>query len=311
MLVVAGSLIVVILLFLGAFFLARNVRCRDQACPHCAHNVQGLDSPRCPECGDSLEAGVVPVGGMRPARRILLGTVLLVLSPIIWFALTLSVGGNWQEALFDMGLIYMVDRVDREIAVGIDFDDKLKVRVIGEHRRKDPLKEYEFIVTITQGNRLWKDQELAKWPGIVRVAQDGTMQDFDATAIVESLRAQIPVGSDSPFAPILHEPRNQKILEAIMKSFVVTKGIGQGSVSSDWDDADGNRIFDGSISSRSSSGSGLSWPSPLVVTLPVYLIPFLAVLPFIVLGTMILVRHRTLVPFTPYDVQPAEPHVPR
>ena len=64
LLVIFVPLVVLTLIYL------RGRVVEEIACPNCGHSAYGLREPRCPECGVSLDSGVIRRGSLRSAPRI-------------------------------------------------------------------------------------------------------------------------------------------------------------------------------------------------------------------------------------------------
>lgn len=91
------------------------LRNRDVDCPVCGYNLRNLSSPRCPECGETLE---LKIGASEP-RRILLFTGLvglamgagfsglMLLYPLIQIMRGGS-GPNWTTLVVVTGLGFVV-----------------------------------------------------------------------------------------------------------------------------------------------------------------------------------------------------------
>lgn len=89
--------------------LLRYVRDRDAHCPACRHNVRGLETPVCPECGERLHLRVgrerLNLGwllvALAPSMFSIVPTTLLVLARLIF-----GPAPEWQPyALGGIGLV--------------------------------------------------------------------------------------------------------------------------------------------------------------------------------------------------------------
>ena len=259
------------------------------ACPGCAHNIQGLPEPRCPECGRDLTEGVVLPGGLRPKQRLWLGVVVLVLGVVTSFLALGLLGTSWDLILRRAGLVYMQQDFNRKVETEIDAFNRLEVRSTGTYAQNNLTNEVGEVTVILSLN----DRDIATWKGMgpIEVRPSEGVR-IDGNEVIEGLRSQVSEESESRFASLLHNEEDAVLLGDVIVSYAAP----QGSVSAGALDSRGSKMFDGSISASNAGGGQLVWPSAIWFA-PIYVIPAVLFLGFLILGLRILIFRRHLQPF--------------
>ena len=285
-------LVLVAAVFCFLWFTARKLRVEAAACPRCTHRVQGLVEPQCPECGRSLGGGVLAPGGIPPRPRRWLGFAALGLSLPAAGLAVLLMSFMWSSFLQMVGLIYMHSEFNRSVVVQIDPEHQLKVVSSADyvHGSTTTNATGETEVVLSSSGRdiaVWKGTGPLLGPPLSGVRIDGGI-------VIASLQSQVPPNHDSPFARILDSPADSRILGRTIVSYAAPAGAVSGYVL----DSTGKKLFDGGISSSQDGRSGLVMPDP-IWHLPMYVVPLVYLLAFLLLGLRILIRRRALEPFVP------------
>lgn len=292
MLILAGYLVFVFVLLVVIIVLARRGRVSHPACPRCSHSVQGLTEARCTECGSSLESGVVREGYLRPTPATWLAVITLLLGGVLAFFSYGLMHENWPVVLRSMGMIYIERSVERQRGLGIDHFNRLLVMIEAEYA-VGTTPSGDIRVELTR-----RGETLASWSGTGQLTtqpQEGMV--FDAAPVVANLRAQVPADSDSPFAPLLHDPGDDAMLQLAIEELAAPRG----TVATSWKDSSGVRVFDETVSLTSNSRSSMMFPSGVWYA-PVYVVPFAILAGFLLVGGRLFVKRQSLIPFSPYDV---------
>ena len=285
-------LVLVAAVFWFLWFTARKLRVVAAACPRCVHRVQGLVEPQCPECGRFLGGGVLAPGGIPPRPRRWLGFVALGLSLPAAGLSVLPMPVMWSSVLQMVGLSYMHSEFNRSVVVQIDPEHQLKV-----------VSSADFVEGSSKANAIGDVEVVLSSSGLDIAVWKGTGLLFgspvrgvriDGGVVIASLQSQVPPNHDSPFARILNSPVDSGILgKAIVSYAAPTKAV-SGSVL----DSVGRTLFDGRVSASQSGRSQLVLPDPIWY-LPMFVVPLVCLLAFLLLGLRILIRRRALEPFVP------------
>ena len=206
----------------------------------------------------------------------------------------------WPVILRQTGVIYIERSVDRQRGLGIDHFNRLLVMIEAEYA-VGTTPSGDIRVELTRHG-----ETLASWSGTGQLTtppQEGMM--FDAAPVVANLRTQVPADSDSPFAPLLHDPGDDAMLQLAIEELAAPRG----AVATSWKDSSGVRVFDGTVSLRSNSSSSMVYPSGVWYA-PVYVVPVAILAGFLLIAMRIFQQGRSLVPFSPYDVQVLESSAP-
>lgn len=289
---VGGFLLVLLgALFWFLRFTARRLRIESAACPKCSQLIQGLAEPRCPECGWSLEAGVLAAGGIPPRPRRWLGFTTLALSVPVALLVALLMTALWSSFLMTSGIVQKHTRFNR--AVEIDFDSQYGLEVVASADYMEPIFSNKIMtgaveVALSSGGR-----DIASWKGTgPALGAPLYSVDINGEDVIDSLRSQIPENHESSLARILHHPRDSEILGTTIVSFAAPTG----AVSAYVLDSTGQEMFDGGISSSQQGSSGATPPSAIWYS-PMLVVPLVFFFAFFLLGLRILIRHRRLAPF--------------
>ena len=290
--ILTGGFLLVV--FLGALFwflrfIARKLQVESAACPKCTHQIQGQVESRCPECGWSLEAGVLAAGGIPPRPRRWLGFSTLALSVPVGILVAVLMAGLWSSFLSMVGVLQKQAQFNR--AVEVDFDSQHGLRVVAsadyvESFSSNAIVTGEVEVELSSGGR-----DIASWRGTGPVVRPHGV-GINGDDVVDSLRSQIPDDDESILARILHHPRDSEILGRTIVSYAAPRGAVSGYVL----DSTGQEMFDGGISSSIEGGSGMTSPS-VIWWYPVPVLPLVFFLFYFLLGLRILTRRRRLEPF--------------
>jgi len=289
---------VFLLVLLGALFwflrfTARRLRIESAACPKCSQLLQGLAEPRCPECGWSLEAGVLAAGGIPPRPRRWLGFTTLVLSVPVGLLVALLMTALWSSFLMTSGIVQKQMQFNR--AVEVDFDSQHGLEVLASADYTEPMFSNKIMtgaveVVLSSGGR-----DIASWKG-TGPALGAPLYgvDINGADVVDSLRSQIPESDESSVARILHHPGDSEILGSTIVSFAAPTGAVSGHVL----DSTGQEMFDGGISTSHQGSSGAIPPGAIWYA-PMLVVPLVFFFAFFLLGLRTLTRHRRLEPFAP------------
>ena len=258
LLVPAGLTLLMLIGLVGLHVLVGRLGVGSEACPHCAHEVRGLADPRCPECGQRLENGVVRQGDLRPRTRNRLAVLAIVLGGVLGGLLLHAVDRRSYDIWSMTGLAD--ERIDmvRETVTGQPPQPQLLVRTDVDFRLSEHAESTgEVEVVLREG-----DRDLAAWRGVGPVLiEDGASPriGIDAVTAIEELRASLPVDADARMAAILHDDANTAALAAAIASYAIYEGTVSGRVV----DAGGRKIFDGSIQTTTSGVVTTEPPSAL------------------------------------------------
>ena len=284
-------LALVAVVFYLLWFTARKLQVKEAACPKCVHKVRGLVDPRCPECGTDLGAGVLAPRGIRPRPRRWLGFgALLVSLPAAGLAV-LIMSMLWSSFLQAVGLIYMQTEFTRTVTVQVDSSHQMTVESSSDfvERAGSTATGEVKVVLDSSGVPLasWKGTGPVLGPPVNGVRIDGGL-------VIDSLQSQIHPDHESPFATILNDPLDSELLGKVIVSYAApTKGVSEYVI-----DFSGKKMFEGGVANSSEGRSGLVLPDPIWF-LPMYVVPLVFLLAFLLLGLRILFRRRTLEPFEP------------
>ena len=287
-----GLLLLITAIHVALRWVAGRLRVQREACPGCGHPVHGLAEPRCPECGGDLGAGVVGVGRIRPRHGLWLGVVVLLLAVIVPWAFLGVINARWNDISRWAGLIQTVVELDRVVTVGIDQSNRMSVASVANFVMENASNATgEVEVTLRSD-----DDELAVWKAIgpvVGTTVGGVI--IDGMDAVDALRLQVAPDSDSPFAPILHDPDDAVILARTIATYANPAG----GVSSSVSDRRGQSMFNGGISTTSNNRMGLVRPSEIWFV-PGFLISGVIFLAYLSRGVWILRERGRLQPFQPH-----------
>ena len=108
LLIPGGLVLLVGAVFVTLYWLTRRFRTRQAVCVHCAHPVQGLNKPRCPECGGNIGRGVVEEG-MIPSRwGLWWGFFILLVGTVAGSGAFWVLEWKWESILQRIGKSYIV-----------------------------------------------------------------------------------------------------------------------------------------------------------------------------------------------------------
>jgi hypothetical protein len=157
------------------FLLFRRARSTASCCPACGYDIQGLFEPRCVECGQSLDRGVVPVGGITRRRRLglagitLLFTAILIYPPFQW----------GSEAMFDLARWRALNASEVDIKIDLALESDTEARFLASFRGLDYL-EQDDMTRITfrieePGEKpiIWEQAQVGTWNNPVGLALEG------------------------------------------------------------------------------------------------------------------------------------------
>ena len=272
-------------------FTARKLQMSEAACPKCAHQVQGLVDPRCPECGNGLGAGVLAPGGIRPRPRRWLGFGTLLISLPAAGLAVLLMSMMWSSFLQMVGLMYVHTEFSRTVSVQVDSEHRMTVESSSQYVQGSSSTATGEVKVVLESSGV----PLASWEGtgpVLKPPVNGVR--IDGGLVIDSLQSQIPRDHESPYARILNNPHDSELLGMTIVSYAAPRQTVSGYVI----DFSGKEMFEGGISNSSQGRSGLVTPDPIWF-LPMYVVPLVFFLAFLLLGLRILFRRRVLEPFEP------------
>lgn len=220
-----GCFVIPMLLLAGAFALICVVskrRATETLCPNCLHSTRGLHEARCPECGCSLQDGVIGQGMTLPRRRGHLA-VMLTLVGLYFGALGVAAGigfASWKaQERRDTGTVSRV-RVGAEFwpPEGDKGRESIWIDADGVVDRREP-GPIDVVVE-------WRRPDctaIARWRGVANpnwVASASTDDPpsevqgitLDSRVAVEGLAALAPEDHDSPIAQLLASASDRETL---------------------------------------------------------------------------------------------------
>ena len=289
-------------------FIARQLQVESAACPKCAHVLQAPIESLCPKCGWSLEAGVLAAGGIPPRPRQRLGIAALALSVPVSILVFIPSSFLWNSFLT------MANVIQHEVVfnqtMSFMFDSKDRLEVVGSADFVDPMEPWSSAKTATGAVEVQLSsggREIASWKGMVPFEEDAAGSYFviNGEDVVDSLRSQVPQNSESSLSRILHHPGDAEILAKAIVFYTAPKAVVLGSVSFPAAGVSGyvtgnsseHKLPDGFTVSSYQGGKGPSQVNPLWY-LPIFLIPLVFFLAFLLLGLRILNRGRRLALFS-------------
>lgn len=192
--------------------LVRARRGSEPRCPGCLHQVTSLPTSRCPECGRSLEGGVIASGGWPPSLSRYARFAVVVLSLLIGAAVFWVAGGLTDGMIRVFSLEPRERVVDRSSAYALQQEHSIEIRVRSERFGPDRDLALEPVpsrvsLTLHDGRNwygvdresvlspTWEDDSHLENPGI---------DDF--APLLEELRARIPVEPETYASGLLHDP---------------------------------------------------------------------------------------------------------
>lgn len=182
-----GWLLALILAVGSWFLMLKRARSRIPCCPFCGHDVRGLTGPRCVECGRSLEAGVVPIGGVSRRRRWGLVAVILLLAGALVYP-AFAWGG---QAMFGIARWRLETQPEVEIKVELVLETTAGERFSLFLRGVDHLDKADIVrITIRieepgQEPMVWEQAGLGTWNSPLGAPVDGGEIVADLTARLE------------------------------------------------------------------------------------------------------------------------------
>ena len=320
LLVIFVPLVVLTLIYL------RGRVVEEIACPNCGHSAYGLREPRCPECGVSLDSGVIRRGSLRSAPRIGFGVTLACLGLVLSFVVFVLLQATWPLLLrseettaqweYEIALAPSGERLRTPSHLRPEIPTRLRFSAeavfVGLTSTSAPadievdLINDDVVVASWKGSGVWNATRMGGMGNTLVFKQwNGNEEDdpltFDEALVMASLREQVLAQTDSPFAYLFDEEKSTAGLraQAIAAIELVLLHLHPMSTSTgtqQWWDAQGNVVLVTEGKGTGSITSAVVWPNDIWFA-PIYVIPIAIFLGCLIASIRVLRIRRVLVPF--------------